>query len=108
VSKINNQLMEADYYLGGSWGDKIQLLEPEKMSSLDLNNDTVPVVGWKSPRPSVGQTLCGEFEKSWIKFEFVNVRLCADPQDMFFADVKACAQVMKRGSLLAAAGDGGA
>jgi len=34
-------------------------------------------------------------KKSFIKFEFIDVEYCHDPDDMFFGKVKAIAQEMK-------------
>lgn len=87
--------MKGDYKLGGGWGCHVSLSNPDEFSQIDLNTQTVRVYGHITPRPRVGQTLVGEFQKSFIKFEFVNVEYCHDPQDMFFAEVKAVAQEMK-------------
>lgn len=85
--------MKGDYKLGGFLG--ISLLDPEEFHKVDLNTETVRVHGHITPRPSVGQTLIGEFQKSFILFEFVHVDYCLDPNDQFFADVKVIGQEMK-------------
>lgn len=87
--------MNGDYKLGGVWGCHVSLLNPNEFSKTDLNTQTVKVYGHISPRPRVGQTLVGEFQRSFIKFEFVDVEYCSDPPDMFFAEVKAVYQVLK-------------
>lgn len=82
--------MKGDYELGGGWGNSIQLSNPEQFKY--FNMDTIfNVHGWKSypqSKPKVGDTLVGEFEKSWMKFEFIEVEYKYDPPDMFFAKVK--------------------
>lgn len=88
-------MLQGDYELGGGWGARVSLTYPNNFSSLNLNTDLVDVNGHYTPRPSVGQTLVGEFEKSYIKFEFIEVKYCRDPDDMFFAKVKAVEQKMK-------------
>ena len=47
-------------------------------------------------KPVVGSTLIGEFKKSFIKFEFVEVTYPGDPPDMFFGVVKAIDQELKQ------------
>lgn len=86
---------KADYYLGGGWGSRISLSDPEGFSKLNLETDLVRVNGHKRVVPQVGQTLAGEFQRSWIVFEFVEVEQMTDPPDQFFAKVKAVQQVMK-------------
>lgn len=87
--------MTGDFTLGGGWGNHVSLWKPEHFQYLDLAKDFVPVWGHKTPRPKVGQTLVGEFKKSFIRFRFESVDLCRDPSDMFFANVKAVGQEMK-------------
>jgi len=87
--------MQGDYEIGGRWGNHVSLWDKDKFSNTDLDTQLVRVYGHKSIRPHKGQTLIGEFRKSFIKFEFVKVDLCAEPQDMFFADVKAIDQIIK-------------
>jgi hypothetical protein len=53
------------------------------------------MVGFLWTKPKVGQTVCAEFERSWIQFEFVEVNPCRDPHDMFFAKVKPIKQELK-------------
>ena len=87
--------LKGDYSLGGGWGNHIDLLDPEKFGGVNLNTETVKVYGHQTPIPRKGQTLVGEFEQSFIKFKFVNVKQAGDPRDMFFADIKAIDQEMK-------------
>lgn len=88
--------MEGDFKLWENrWGANIVLRDHHRFHELDLNHDAVHVFGHRTPRPKVGQTLVGEFQKSWIKFEFVEVEYCRDPSDMFFGVVRAVEQRMK-------------
>ena len=86
--------MEANYILGGGWGDHISWGNTD-FSNVNLNKDTIEVYGHKPNKPRVGDTMIAEFKKSFIKFEFVSVEYPGDPQDMFFGKVKAIAQEMK-------------
>jgi hypothetical protein len=88
-------MLKGDYKLGGTRGHHVSLWDKENFNKIKLNKETVPVYGHIEPRPKVGQTLVGEFQKSFIKFEFVSIEYCSDPPDMFFADVKAIEQEMK-------------
>ncbi len=67
------------YIVGGSWGNKIQWLEVDKGK----------VVGWKSCRPTKGDLLEAPMKSGKVGvFKFVEVKLCGDPRDMFFATVE--------------------
>lgn len=86
---------EADYSIGGGWGDAIQWNhDPDKLMEL-FPGAEFEVIGWKDVKPVVGQTLVGEFTKSWVVFEFTRVREYRDPPDMFNATVRAIEQVPK-------------
>jgi len=87
--------MQGDYKLGGGLGFHIGLSDSKSFHKINLNEETVRVYGHYTPRPKIGQTLVGEFQKSFIEFEFVDVEYCADPPDMFFANVKAIGQELK-------------
>ena len=88
--------MEADYKIGGAWGNAINWMNPDDFSkSIETEKDRFSVVGWKRNRPKVGNTLVGEFEKSFIFFEFTKVDYQSNPPDMFFGEVKAIKQEMK-------------
>ena len=87
--------MLADYKLGGFWGCHVSLSDPK---NFDPNAESIRVYGHHPVRPKVGDTLMGEFQKSFIKFKFVKVKYCHDPADMFFAEVKAIDQEMKTGN----------
>lgn len=87
--------MKADFKIHYAWGDHIEWWSEEDWNKIDLNKDTVRVWGHMPIKPRVGNTLMGEFEKSFIKFEFVSVEHVPDPPDMFFADIKAIEQEMK-------------
>jgi len=86
--------MIADYTIGGYWGNHIEWLVDD-WSKVNFNEDTLEVAGHTPIRPEKGQTIMGEFNKSWIKFKFIEVRYCSEPNDMFFAKVKAIDQEMK-------------
>ncbi len=86
--------MKADYRIHGGWGDHIEWLHPEDFESLN-ENSVISVWGHLFEIPRIGQTLMGEFKKSFIKFEFVEVERMPDPPDMFFAKVKPIEQEMK-------------
>jgi len=88
-------MLKGDYQLGGGWGHHVSLENERNFHKINLNEQTVRVYGHITPRPKEGQTLVGEFQKSFIKFEFVDVKYCADPPDMFFAEVKAIEQELK-------------
>lgn len=86
--------MEADYKIHTGWGDHIEWMSTD-WDKVNLGSDLLSVYGHMIRRPNIGQTLMGEFEKSFIKFEFVDVEYCHDPDDMFFGKVKAISQEMK-------------
>jgi len=95
IKNITTQTdMKADFYIHGSWGDHIQWLNND-FSRINLNKDKVTVYGHMRIKPQKGDTLIGEFEKSFIKFKFVSVEYPGDPPDMFFGKVKAIEQKMK-------------
>lgn len=87
--------MQSDYEIGGSWGCHVSWLEVKEFESDITEESLFSVYGHHPNRPSVGQTLLGDFEKSKIKFEFIKVKLVNDPNDMFFAKVKPIKQFMK-------------
>jgi len=89
--------LKADYDMGDGWGNSIRWW-PNGMQFVDrplAHNEVYSVMGFKRSRPKVGDTLLDEFESSWVLFKFVEVRLCNDPKDMFFANVTPISQVMK-------------
>jgi hypothetical protein len=85
--------MRADFTIHSGWGNHVEWLDD--LSKIDLNKDTVRVYGHMPRKPKKGDTLIGEFQRSFIKFEFVSVEYPGDPPDMFFGDVKAIEQEMK-------------
>jgi len=87
--------MNADFKICSAWGARIMWSNRKQFQELDLNKDLFDVDGHYTPVPRVGQTLIGEFEKSFIKFEFVEVKRYSDPPDMFSATVKCIEQEMK-------------
>lgn len=84
----------SDYFIGGPRGARIQWWRADQFKTFD-GTGLLNVVGWETPIPRVGQFLCGEFERSWMRFEFIEIERCGDPPDMFFAKVKFTEQVMK-------------
>lgn len=80
--------MTGDFTLGGGWGRHVSLFNAAEFNV----HQPVRVWGHFQPRPKVGQTLVGEFQKSLIKFRFESVEYCRDPPDMFFAVVRAIDQ----------------
>lgn len=91
------EIPKADYTVGGIWGDAIQWNSPEQFNtSKPYTSETkFSVVGWKQKITRVGETLVGEFERSFMLFKFVSVRECLNPSDMFFAEVSPIQQVKK-------------
>lgn len=88
-------MLTGDYKLGGGWGCHVSLLDSDAFKDVDLGKDTVKVYGHHPEIPKKGQTVVGEFQNSFIKFEFIRVEREDDPPDMFFADIKAIKQEMK-------------
>jgi hypothetical protein len=86
--------MQADFTIHDGWGNHIDW-NVDDWSRVDFDKDLLGVYGHISPRPRKGQTLLGEFVRSFILFEFVSVEYCSDPPDMFFGRVKAIKQTMK-------------
>lgn len=84
--------MNADFKIGGGWGNHINWFSP---SEFGKETAYYSVYGHKPNIPRVGQTLMGEFEKSFIKFEFIQVEQETDPPDMFFGKVKAIERILK-------------
>ena len=85
-----------DYTLGGFWGNKVCLANPNEFKFLDFNKkQIVKIHGWHPERPQRGDTLLIEGKLSDMMFEFVDVEYCNNPPDMFFADIKILGQRMK-------------
>lgn len=67
------------YKIGGGWGDTIDWLDW----------DNRKVVGWKHRRPNKGDILVAEMGSGkTAAFEFMDVKYCGDPNDMFFAKLR--------------------
>ena len=62
---------------------------------VSFDTDLIPVQGYVPYTIKPGQTLLGEFVKSYMLFEFVEVKYMSDPTDQFFGKVKAIQQEMK-------------
>ena len=90
--------MIGDYKIGGGWGARIGWTRPEQFKTEDeyIDDKTLfDVDGHYTPRPKKGQTLIGEFQNSWMQFEFVEIDYMSNPPDMFFAKVKPIDQETK-------------
>jgi len=87
--------MNADFEIGGGWGNHISWWTND-WSEIDFNKDTVEVYGHMPVRPKKGQTILGHFHRSDILFKIVSIEYKNDPPDMFFAKVKAIDQQMKK------------
>lgn len=67
------------YEIGGAWGNSVQWFDVAKRS----------VVGWKEPRPRVGDILKSPMKSGRIAlFVFTEVYYKHDPPDMFFGTVE--------------------
>jgi len=86
--------MQADYTIHSGWGNHIEWINSD-FSNIDFNTDLIEVYGHMPNKPKVGDTLMGEFQRSFIKFEFVEVSYPGNPPDMFFGKVKTIDQEMK-------------
>lgn len=87
--------MEADFKIHGGWGDHIEWLSPEQFQKEFTEKTLFSVYGHSFTIPKKGQTLIGEFKRSFMKFEFVSVERESDPPDMFFGKVKIIGQFLK-------------
>lgn len=68
------------FQIGGGLGDRIE------WCFWDLWNE---VVGWKTPKPSVGDLIESKMESGKIGvFELTEIKEFDDPKDMFFGKVK--------------------
>lgn len=90
-----NTKLKGDYTLGGGWGDHIDLAYPREFHLLDLNKDIVKLYGHTPYRIKVGDTVLGDFQKSWILFKVKKIEYMRDPTDMFFADTVVIKQQLK-------------
>ena len=77
--------MKQIMYVGGSWGDAIYFLNPQK-------EERDRIYGFKFNTPSNGSVLfdlAHNFENDTIPLFYVDGIECQnDPRDMFFADIK--------------------
>lgn len=87
--------MTTEHTVGGVWGDAINWINPSLFEKGITTESRYGVIGWKQKKPEVGDTLKGEFAKSWIYFEFVEVEKYYDPPDMFRGVVRPIRQEMK-------------
>lgn len=86
--------MKADFTIHGGWGNHIEWTDDNQFNKLN-DKSKIDCWGHLPVMPKVGQTLMGEFENSFIKFKFIEVRQQNDPRDMFFAKVVPIEQKMK-------------
>jgi hypothetical protein len=69
----------------GGWGNDIVVDQWPKKD----NSELASVYGWLNPKPQEGDKLHVPMKSGkTLLCEFVKVRPCGDPADMFFADVK--------------------
>ncbi len=81
-------MIKSDYKIGGGWGCHVSWFPDGQFATWDGDENTVfNVTGHHPAIPKEGQTLCGEFTNTFIEFKFIKVDRCANPTDMFFADV---------------------
>lgn len=84
VKEHPNEQMTFD--VGGGWGNRISIREWPKKDDENLAS----VDGHKNPKPRVGDLLRVPCKSGKTMIcEFVDVKYCRDPEDMFFADIKA-------------------
>jgi len=82
---IDHPDKDMTFDIGGGWGDRIQIDEWPKKN----NEGLASVIGWKNPKPKKGDKLRVPLESGKTMLcEFVDVRYCGNPADMFFADIK--------------------
>jgi len=86
---------KADYTIHSGWGDRISWTDTSEFAKGIGGDNKYRVNGHLPKRPKVGNTLLGEFEKSWVLFEFVEVELMRDPPDQFFGKVIAIERELK-------------
>jgi hypothetical protein len=88
--------LAADFTNHAGWGDHIDWTRSEEFRNKALHGDNLYSVDGHLPvLPKVSQTLLGEFERSYVVFEFVAVDIPGDPPDQFFGKVKPIRQEMK-------------
>ena len=87
--------MKADHSIHGGWGHHIDWFPSDQFKDWNGEVKNFRVCGHLPVKPKVGETLIGEFSKSFIKFRFVKVEYQNDPPDMFFADVVPIEQEVK-------------
>ena len=92
-----------DFKIGGVWGDAIYWANREEFEK-DITEESVfTVYGFKSNmifgkrnnRPKVGDILQGDFSRTWIFFEFIEIKWEDNPPDMFWGKVKPIDQLPK-------------
>ncbi len=87
--------MTADFTIHSGWGDHISWSNPEAFDN--GFEGEFRVNGHMRKIPRVGDTLMGEFGRSFVKFMFTEVKRMADPPDQFFGVVIPIMQEMKHG-----------
>ena len=93
--EINAMLDRSNDVIGGWWGNHIRWKSDQ---TFDFEKQkTFGAWGHKPPdqRLELGHLVAGEFQKSWILFEVVDIEYARNPPDMFFADLKPIDQVKK-------------
>lgn len=83
--KISKRKDAITYQIGGGWGNAINWVDKKEF---DGKRSIFSVVGWKTPKPRVGDLLTCPMKSGKIaRFIFKEIENTQDPPDMFFADV---------------------
>lgn len=103
LTEKKESLLKGDFEIGGVWGDKIEWSGDNDFGSMSeksifrvMGFKSATILSKKSNIPKAGNTIVGEFEKSYIKFEIIEIDWQNNPQDMFFANVKPIDQRFKK------------
>jgi hypothetical protein len=89
-------VLKGDFTIHAGWGHHIEWFHPEEFNVPFLDGRQFSVYGLLPGKlPKKGDTLLGEFQRSWILFRFDEVKREFDPPDMFFGKVSVVAKEMK-------------
>ena len=95
--KIEAELLEeCDDIIGGYWGNHISWQGQDQFNDIN-SHEYFSAYGHKplSQQPETGHKILGEFQRSWIMFEVLEIKRPGNPPDMFFLKLKAIKQVPK-------------
>jgi len=89
--------MKANYVNDRMWGNHIDWTDSAVAQfKQHIDGNTIfDVWGHLPIVPEVGDTYLAEFQRTFMKFVFVEVKRESDPPDMFFAKVKIIKQELK-------------